>query len=195
MGPGPQREEEGTKRVMHATTAQPSFVKDATNDTRGPIIIDLAASRHMTNRRISRGYKRLRPWQPVTLGDGHLVWATGTGILDVETVMDGRQLSISLHECLFVPDLQCTLFSVRVATNRHGRLIDFKDDHIYLEDQAGFVLIRGTSTGVVPTSWTLHRHWWRQRRRHLRPSQPRRTNHRTCTNGSTGWQIRRTSYI
>jgi hypothetical protein len=103
------------------------------------IVIDSGATSHMTNRTITKDYRQLDPPWEVTLGDGHRTKATGIGRLDVDT---GAK-SISLLNCLHVPELYCTLMSVQVATSKYGRYVEFTKDQVFIKDAQGQALVTG----------------------------------------------------
>lgn len=82
--------------------------------SRGNWIIDSGATCHMCNdKTLFRELRSLRRPQDVTLGDGHVLKATGEGTIPLEMLLpDGNTKRCSLKNVLFVPKLSYSLLSV-----------------------------------------------------------------------------------
>ena len=107
-------------------------------------IVDSGASSHMTwDRDVYCEYRELSTPQPVRLGDGCKIDATGKGIkLKVMSSSD-REVTFTLTEALHVPEMSRNLLSVLSITDKGYRMsfhenwcsIDSKDGKVIAEAQ------------------------------------------------------------
>jgi hypothetical protein len=92
-----------------------AFKASATGKSRD-IVIDSGASSHMTPYRdLLRGYRPFSVPEEIKLADGSTVEALGCGRLEFKL---HQGIGGSLEECLFVPKLEGTLFSVQAAAKK-----------------------------------------------------------------------------
>ena len=91
------------------------------------VIMDSGATSHMTyNKDWLTDFKDVNPPEVVVLGDGHRVFAHGIGTLAVTLQFDDdMNHTADMRNCLFVPDLSCSLFSVKSATADGTKMVTF----------------------------------------------------------------------
>ena len=98
-------------------------------------IINSGASRHMTCKRtLFENFKELAASETVSLGDGRVVEAVGSGNMHLNMIIEGKSsvLTIELCNVLFVPKLTCNFFSVSTVVAK-GYVVQFDKNycHIY----------------------------------------------------------------
>ena len=86
-------------------------------NSRGSWIVDSGATCHMcNNEKMFATFKSFNKAQEVTLGDGHVLEATGEGIVQIKMKLPNEKLRRSnLRNVLFVPKLAYNLLSVSKA--------------------------------------------------------------------------------
>ena len=92
-------------------------------------IVDSGATCHMCNNKmLFSKLDDLKQSLEVTLGDGHVLEATGRGIVVLEMKLpQGKSIKCKLHDVLYVPMLSYNLLSVSKVTE-FGKTISFSDD-------------------------------------------------------------------
>lgn len=111
-------DEEGTGLLV----TQPSTRKIS---GQGRWIVDSGASSHMCNNLHQfHKFRTLRQPLEVTLGDGHVLKATGRGRVTLEMNVPTGKTRCTLHDVLLVPNLAYNLFSVSKATEA-GKSTEF----------------------------------------------------------------------
>ena len=121
---------------------------DGTKESRW--LIDSGATSHMTyNRKLFKEYTEFNTPQKVSLGDGHILEAMGTGKVEIETMV-GRNTSKlnTMHDVLFVPDMKVNLFSVRAAASKNI-IIQFGHSRCWLKNRVRKVVATGTLTNKL----------------------------------------------
>ena len=94
----------------------------------------------------------LNPPKIVVLGDGHKVFAHGIGTLAVTLHLDDNmKCTADMRNCLFVPDLSCSLFSVRSATADGTKTVSFGRNGVRITDFTNRVITTGSLTDGVYT--------------------------------------------
>ena len=97
-------------------------------------IIDSGASRHKSHEKdIFHAYKSFEVPETVELGDGRSVQAFGSGQIRLKVILeDGRKfINATMCDVLYVPKLNCNLFSVRAAVS-NDNTVRFNDDGCYI---------------------------------------------------------------
>jgi hypothetical protein len=101
-------------------------------------IIDSGATCHMCND-VSQFVKlhNLEKPEDVTLGDGHVVIATGWGVVktEIESPNGQKGKSCVLQDVLYVPSLSYNLVSVSKAT-KSGKTVKFNEDGCHILDES-----------------------------------------------------------
>ena len=117
------------------------------------IIIDSGTTSHMTNNKDwLTNCKVLNPPNIVVIGDGHKVFAHGIGTLAVTLHLDDNMKSTAdMRNCLFVPDLSCSLFLVRSATADGTKTVSFGRNGVRITDFTNRVITTGSLTDGVYT--------------------------------------------
>ena len=96
--------------------------------------------------------KVLNPPKIVVLGDGHKVFAHRIGTLAVTLHLDDNmKCTADMRNCLFVPDLSCSLFSVRSATADGTKTVSFGRNGVRITDFTNKVITTGSLTDGVYT--------------------------------------------
>ena len=110
------------------------------------IIIDSGTTSHMTNNKDwLTNCKVLNPPKIVVLGAGHKVFAHGIGTLAVTLHLDDNmKYTADMRNCLFVPDLSCSLFSVRSATADGTKTVSFGRNVVRITDSTNRVITTGS---------------------------------------------------
>ena len=92
-------------------------------------IVDSRATCHMCNNKmLFSKLDGLKQSLEVTLGDGHVLEATGHGIVVLKMKLpQGKSMKCKLHNVLYVPMLSYNLLSVSKVTE-FGKTISFSDD-------------------------------------------------------------------
>lgn len=110
-------------------------------------LIDSGASSHMTqNRALLVNYQELRKPEKVSLGDGRTVEAIGSGSIELNMMFKSSEPRKSvMHHVLYVPQLACSLFSVRAAASK-GNVVQFGDAQCWIRDSKG--ILRGMGSLV-----------------------------------------------
>ena len=98
------------------------------------------------------------PPKIVVIGDGHKVFAHGIGTLAVILHLDDNMKStVDMRNCLFVPDLSRSLFSVRSATADGTTMVSFGRNGVRITDSTNRLITTGSHTDVVYTvNCTVH---------------------------------------
>ena len=115
----PSPDENQTKwshHAAHSTFLASAILCESSYNKR--VIMDSGATSHMTyNKDWLTNFKVVNPPEVVVLGDGHRVFAHGIGTLAVKLQFDDEMIhTADMRNCLFVPDLSCSLFSVKSVT-------------------------------------------------------------------------------
>lgn len=100
-------------------------------------IVDSGATCHISNCRESfTSYEMLKKPLEVSLGDGYMLEAMGTGVVSLMLELPDKQLQCNLYNVLHVPKLTYNLLSVSKMTD-NGKHITFSDDegHVYNEEE------------------------------------------------------------
>ena len=89
--------------------------------------MESGATSHMAyNKDWLTNFKIVNPIEVVVLGDGHRVFAHGIGTLAVKLQFDDEMIhTADMRSCLFVPDLSCSLFSVKSVTADGTKSVTF----------------------------------------------------------------------
>ena len=117
------------------------------------IFIDSGTTSHMTNNKdwLTNG-KVLNPPKIVVFGDGHKVFAHGIGTLAVTLHLDDNmKCTADTRNCLFVPDVSCSSFSVRSATADGTKTVSFGRNGVRITDFTNRVITMGSLTDGVYT--------------------------------------------
>lgn len=81
--------------------------------------MDSGASRHMTmNRHWLRDYKEYQKDVPVRVGNKDLIYGKGTGKVDAISFIGKKQIKVTIHDVMYVPDISDNLFSAGQADER-----------------------------------------------------------------------------
>ena len=104
--------------------------------------------------------KVLNPPKIVVLGDGHKVFAHGIGTLAVPLHLDDNmKCTADTRNCLFVPDVSCSSFSVRFATADGTKTVSFGRNGVRITDFTNRVITTGSLTdGVYTLNCTMEVH-------------------------------------
>ena len=107
--------------------------------------VDSGASSHMTPmREMMTNYKTLSTPEKITIGDGRTVNAIGKGNIRVDMLVDKEEQRSILYGVLHVPDLACSLFSVRAAAQKN-KVVSFSDTSCTITDaESGVVYAKGS---------------------------------------------------
>ena len=124
----PSPDENHTKwshHAAHSTFLASAILYESSYDKR--VIMDSGATSHMTyNKDWLTNFKVVNPPEVVVLGDGHRVFAHGIGTLAVKLQFDDEMIhTADMRSCLFVPDLSCSLFSVKYVTADGTKSVPF----------------------------------------------------------------------
>jgi hypothetical protein len=113
-------------------------------------IIDSGATCHICNDKTSFiELHTLKKPQDVTLGDGHVLSATGTGDVAVELILEnGKTKRCRLHDVLYVPELTYNLLSVSKATEA-GKRVRFHSNECKILDEHENVVATATKRGSL----------------------------------------------
>lgn len=115
-----------------------------------PWIIDSGASRHMTmNQTLFSEYQEFTTPEKVSVGDGRLLDAIGSGKVLVDLSLGRRNKTIKkfvFRDVLYVPDLAVNLFSVRAVTDK-GFIVQFGKNRCWIKDSKRTVRAMGTLVG------------------------------------------------
>ena len=115
-----------------------------------PWIIDSGASRHMTmNQTLFSEYQEFTTPEKVSVGDGRLLDAIGSGKVLVDLSLGRRNKTIkkfAFRDVLYVPDLAVNLFSVRAVTDK-GFIVQFGKNRCWIKDSKRTVRAMGTLVG------------------------------------------------
>ena len=96
--------------------------------------------------------KVLNPPNIVVLGDGHKLFAHGIGTLAVTLHLDNiMNCTADMQNCLFVPDMSCSLLSVRSATSDGTKSVSFGRNGVRITDFTNRVITTGSLTDGVYT--------------------------------------------
>ena len=117
------------------------------------IIIDSGTTSHMTNNKDwLTNCKVLNPPNIVVIGDGHKVFAHGIGTLAVTLNLDDNmKYTADMRNCLFVPDLSCSLFTVSSATADGTKTVSFGRKVVRITDSTNRVITTGSLIDDVYT--------------------------------------------
>ena len=117
------------------------------------IIIDAGTTSHMANNKDwLTNCKVLNPSKIVVLGDERKVFAHGNGTLAVTLSIDDTMTrTADMRNCLFVPDLSCSLFSVRFATADGTKSVSFGRNGVRITDSTNRLITTGSLTDGVYT--------------------------------------------
>ena len=89
--------------------------------------------------------KVLNPHEVVVLGDGHKVFAHGIGTLAVTMqIDDDMKCTADMRNCLFVPDLSCSLFSVKSATADGTKTVSYGRNGVRITDSTNRLIAMGS---------------------------------------------------
>ena len=89
-------------------------------------IVDSCDSIHMTPRReLMSDYSDLESPEKVAVGDGRTVDATGKGNTCVNVLFEERVRHSIMYDMLYIPDLKCSLYSVRAAAQNGNEIASF----------------------------------------------------------------------
>ena len=92
-------------------------------------------------------FQTLKKPQEVTLGDGHMLKATGSGIVTLELVIpDGTTKKYRLHDVIYVPELSYNLLSVSKMT-KVGKNVSSYDSRCQVFDKNERVVAMATEKG------------------------------------------------
>lgn len=88
-------------------------------------VIDSGASAHMCCQRAwFTSFQKLIPTQPVIIGDGRSILATGKGRIEMDMKLDnGRSSPTLLRDVYYVPDLDTNLMSVPALASKGLQVI------------------------------------------------------------------------
>lgn len=108
-------------------------------------LIDSGASSHMThNKSLFKVYNTFETPQKVTLGDGHILEAVGSGNIEIFTLTRDKQVKPNtMYDVLHVPGLKANLFSVRSAAEKH-LIVQFGHSRCWLKNKSGKLRATGT---------------------------------------------------
>jgi hypothetical protein len=118
--------------------------------SRGKWIVDSGATCHMCNDKEQFGeLNRLRRPQEVSLGDGHVLEATGTGTVTLEMLLpDGSSQRCKLKDVLYVPKLSYSLLSVSKASEA-GKATKFSKSECEILNENHRVIAFATRVGSL----------------------------------------------
>lgn len=113
-------------------------------------IVDSGATCHIcSSREYFETFHSLQKSLQVTLGDGHQVEATGTGIVTLKLKLPGGGSIIgSLKDVLYVPKLTYNLLSVPKVTEA-GKRVTFDELQGYIHDNQGELVAVASKTGSL----------------------------------------------
>ena len=113
-------------------------------------LIDSGASSHMVNdKTVLQKYISFDSPELVSLGDGHIVKALGTGDLFVHFhTSSGSDCKFTISNVLFIPQLTNNLFSVKAAT-KHGHVVLFNDAECWVRCPEGRKVQLGLANGKL----------------------------------------------
>ena len=115
----------------------------------GKWIVDSGASCHMTNRReLMSNLVTFSTPEKVSLGDGNMIDAVGCGDVKLQMFIHDEGKFSTLSNVLLVPDLKCSLFSVRAAAAR-GKSVRFNGRECWIENSAGEKLAEAAIEGKL----------------------------------------------
>ncbi|MCP4339240.1 MAG: DDE-type integrase/transposase/recombinase, partial [Desulfobulbaceae bacterium] len=105
------------------------------------IVIDSGATKHMSSQKERFvDYKELTEPQDVVLGNGDVVPAIGIGTLEINFQVGNGKRVLRLNNCLYVPDMNVTLFSVPATVEKGHEVIFRRDAACVMKD--GKVILR-----------------------------------------------------
>ena len=118
--------------------------------SRGKWIVDSGATCHMCNDKEQFGkLNRLRRPQEVSLGDGHVLEAIGTGTVTLEMLLpDGSSQRCKLKDVLYVPKLSYSLLSVSKASEA-GKTTKFSKSECEILNENHRVIAFATRVGSL----------------------------------------------
>ena len=113
-------------------------------------IVDSGATSHMcNNRKLFTKMHTLEKSLEVMLGDGHVLEATGKGIVMMDMRFpNGNMQRCKLHDVLYVPSLFYNLLSVSRATQR-GKVMKFGKVACHILNSNGKIIARATKVGSL----------------------------------------------
>ena len=116
--------------------------------SKGNWIVDSGATCHMCNDKTLFGqFEQLQKSQEVTLGDGHVLEATGKGIVSLDMRLpDGKTKRCVLRDVLYVPKLSYNLLSVTKASES-GKVIKFDDTSCQILNKRDRLIAVATKMG------------------------------------------------
>ena len=94
-------------------------------------------------------------YPPVSVGgvvkqDSDSVRSAGRGTCTVDVLQDGEKVTMTLSNCIYVPDLEYNIFNVWHAFEQHGVRSRFEDDkHIYFKDGSKVAMLWDYTLRVV----------------------------------------------
>ncbi len=146
---GGKRDSAQAAKTCHSDSEDSFLVHDfllcATNVSRDVIVVDSGCTRHMTSCReaFRPDFKLFATPSKVKIADGDTVLeALGSGSLGVDMSVGGVTKSVVLRDCLYVPKLQYTLWSVP-QTAKKGHIVQFDSEGVTVCNKAGEVMCRG----------------------------------------------------
>ena len=114
-------------------------------------IVDSGASRHMSHDKIIfQKYQNFEVPETVGLGDGKSAHVYGSGQILIKMKIDGGERCVDAKICdaLFVPKLNCNLFSVRAAVS-NGNTLPFNNNGCYIFNKQQQLLGEGILNGKL----------------------------------------------
>ena len=114
-------------------------------------VVDSGATCHISNtKELFEKFRPLSKPQKVTLGDGHILEAVGTGVVELKLKLPGGQSKIGrLDEVLYVPTLAYNLLSVPKVTEA-GKTVKFG------ETQGELIGSQGEIVGIASKAGNLY---------------------------------------
>lgn len=90
-------------------------------------LIDTGASRHMTmNRHWLRDYEKFKEKVPVKVGNSEVIYGLGSGKVDAISFVENKQIKVTIHDVMYVPEISDNLFSAGQADERGLKYVSAK---------------------------------------------------------------------
>ncbi len=118
--------------------------------SRDVIVADSGSSRHMSPCKdaFCDDLKFFARPSKVRIADGKLLDAVGSGSLSITLTVSGESRDVVLRDCMYVPDLQYTLWSVSHTTSK-GYVVQFDSKGVVILNRSGAVTCEGTLQGKL----------------------------------------------
>ena len=106
--------------------------------------------------------KVLNKPEVVVLGDGHITIAHGIGTLAVTMQLDDdMKYTADMRNCLFVPDLSCSLLSVKSVTADGTKSVSFGRNGVRITDSTNRLIAMGSlNDGAYILNYTVRVPKW-----------------------------------